>query len=503
MADDQFQRSYRASEPPVRGPAKTPGNDPLAELARLIGQTDPFGEFGRDSTRRAAAPSSDERSDWNTKPLGTRFSPAPAPDPHAGMPPQRSAGNGFYAVRPASPEQQVDPLQGQFGVQSYGRQTYGGAPTPHVDPYQADREHYQEDGHQEGQETQEAHESQEPQEAYDQDYAQQTDDDYYYEDMPQPRRRLGVIAIAGVLALAVIGTAGAFGYRAVFGSSGSPQPPPVIKADAGPNKIVPAAAGKDAQSNKLITDRVNERGQSEKLVSREEQPIDKPASVVLAQAPQQSPMGSGVVGSEPKKVRTIAIHPDQAVADASAPPASPLAAAPPARGAPAAPAAKPSPAPPPPARVVNNATADAEEDATPAPAPRAATRPATPPPANSPIPLNPDASAKTAAPPTRTATVAPTAQAAPPAVSSTAGPGSYVQVSSQRSEAEAQNAFRGLQAKYPDQLGGRPLQVLKVDLGAKGTYYRAMVGPFANANEAAELCSSLKSAGGQCLIQRN
>src|SRR5262249_41132090 len=148
-----------------------------------------------------------------------------------------------------------------------------------------------------------------------------------YEDMPQPRRRLGVIAIAGVLALAVIGTAGAFGYRSLFGSSGSPQPPPVIKADAGPNKIVPAAAGKDTQSNKLITDRVNERGQSEKLVSREEQPIDKPASAVL-QGPQQSALGSGVIGSEPKKVRTIAIHPDQsAVPDASTPPGgSPLAA---------------------------------------------------------------------------------------------------------------------------------------------------------------------------------
>jgi hypothetical protein len=78
-----------------------------------------------------------------------------------------------------------------------------------------------------------------------------------------------------------------------------------------------------------------------------------------------------------------------------------------------------------------------------------------------------------------------------------------VQVSSQRSEAEAQSAFRGLQAKYPDQLGGRQVQVVKVDLGAKGTYYRAMVGPFTNANEASELCSSLKSAGGQCLVQKN
>jgi len=124
-----------------------------------------------------------------------------------------------------------------------------------------------------------------------------------------------------------------------------------------------------------------------------------------------------------------------------------------------------------------------------------------PAPGNAPLSLNPDASARAAAPPTRTAAVAPTQ--APPAASTAGGPGSYVQVSSQRSEAEAQSAFRGLQTKYPDQLGGRQVQVIKADLGAKGTYYRAMVGPFANANEAAELCSSLKSAGGQCLIQRN
>ena len=78
-----------------------------------------------------------------------------------------------------------------------------------------------------------------------------------------------------------------------------------------------------------------------------------------------------------------------------------------------------------------------------------------------------------------------------------------MQVSSQRSEAEAQAAFRGLQAKFPNQLGGRQPVVHKVDLGAKGTYYRAMVGPFATANEAVELCTSLKSAGGQCLVQKN
>jgi len=316
-----------------------------------------------------------------------------------------------------------------------------------------------------------------------------------------PLRRVGVVAIAGVLALAVVGTAGAFGYRALFGSSGSPQPPPVIKADAGPNKIVPAPAGKDSQANKLITERVNERGQSERLVSREEQPIDKPTTVVLSQPQQQLPMGSGVVGSEPKKVRTIAIHPDQ-VADASAPGVSPLAAAPRAAAAPAARASAP------PARAATSTTADAEDDAAPAPAARSAVRQTAPASGNGPLSLNPDASAAARAPaaPARTAAVAPPAQPAQPAPaasSGTAGPGSYVQVSSQRSEAEAQSAFRSLQAKYPNQLGGRQLQILKADLGAKGTYYRAAVGPFGNANEAAELCSSLKSAGGQCLIQRN
>src|SRR5574339_500413 len=111
------------------------------------------------------------------------------------------------------------------------------------------------------------------------------------------------MANTGVAALAVIGTPAAFGYRALVGSSGSSaKPPPVIKADTPPSKIVPATTGKDTQSNKLITDRVNERGQSEKLVSREEQPLDRPTATALSQSGPQVALGSGVIGSEPKKV---------------------------------------------------------------------------------------------------------------------------------------------------------------------------------------------------------
>jgi sporulation related protein len=497
MADDQFQRPYRASEPPVRGVAKTPGSDPLAELARLIGQTDPFGEFGREPPHRAPASQPGEHSDWNA-PAGTPYTTEAGVN-HPPVPPQRFGGNGYYTARSAPGDRPVDAVQDYHG-QSYGRASYGGTPSTIDDElYQADHEargyplnqaDYQHD-------------------AYVQDTAHHAEEEYY-DDAPTSRRRLGVMAIAGVLALAVIGTAGAFGYRALFRSTGSPQPPPVIKADTGPSKIVPATTGKDAQSNKLITDRMNERGQSEKLVSREEQPLDKPTTVVLSQPAPQSELGSGVIGSEPKKVRTIAIHPDQPVgADATPQGAAPLAAVAPARAA--TPAARPST---PPARATDTPTAEVEQDAAPPPTARAAApvRSSAPPPNGAPLSLSPDAAPlraaerAPAAAPSRTASVAAPAPVAPApsaAAGNAGGPGSYVQVSSQRSEAEAQAAFRSLQAKYPNQLGGRQPLIHRVDLGAKGTYYRTMVGPFANAGEAGELCASLKAAGGQCLIQRN
>jgi hypothetical protein len=76
-------------------------------------------------------------------------------------------------------------------------------------------------------------------------------------------------------------------------------------------------------------------------------------------------------------------------------------------------------------------------------------------------------------------------------------------LTSQRSEADAMAAFRSLRAKFPNQLGSREPIIRRADLGAKGTYYRAMVGPFASAEAAAGMCSNLKAAGGTCLVQRN
>ena len=66
MADDNNAR-YRSNEPFGGGPASaTPANDPLAELARLIGQNDPFAENGRDA-RAPAQPAPDTKARYDER----------------------------------------------------------------------------------------------------------------------------------------------------------------------------------------------------------------------------------------------------------------------------------------------------------------------------------------------------------------------------------------------------------------------------------------------------
>jgi hypothetical protein len=85
----------------------------------------------------------------------------------------------------------------------------------------------------------------------------------------------------------------------------------------------------------------------------------------------------------------------------------------------------------------------------------------------------------------------------------TARGGYLVQVSSQKDEADAKASYRALQNKFPAALGSRLPIIKRADLGDKGVYYRTMVGPFVSTEEAAQFCGNLKSAGGQCVVQRN
>ncbi|MDO8878957.1 MAG: SPOR domain-containing protein [Pseudolabrys sp.] len=489
MADDHNQRPYRGNDASQRlasGAAPASASDPLAELARLIGQNDPFAEFGRDGSKRAAVPQPAPSAPPQQAPL---YGSPDFPRASFGSAPLAGGADLYHVDDQTTAYQQPEqPAPGYGGVPNYDVPGYGapgyeasGFP---VAPAGAAYEH----------------------DAFPPSGAQQQGlpEDDYYDDVPPNRRRIGILAIAGVFALAVIGTAGAFGYRAIFGSSSVSSPPPVIKAEQAPSKIVPAAAS-NTQNSKAITDRANDRGQGERLVSREETPV-----VVTTTQPQAAaPLGSGIVGSEPKRIRTIAIKPDQPLDGMPTPPDSIPAPTAQPRVISTTPQRAVTPAPTPaPQAMPEQAPAAPMRVANPQPAERAAPPVAQPaaraeaPPPNAPLSLNPNApnaAPARAAPPQRAAAIAPP----PPAATSGSGGGYAVQVSAQRSEEEAQAAFRSLQGKFPGQLGNRQPLIKRVDLGDKGIFFRAMVGPFGDSAQANQMCASLKSAGGSCLVQKN
>src|SRR6185312_9324400 len=79
MADDSNFRSYRPADPRWPAPAAPEaatkgGSDPLAELARLIGQTDPFAE-----PQRGAAPTPVRPAPIAAPPQAPVRRPVPSP----------------------------------------------------------------------------------------------------------------------------------------------------------------------------------------------------------------------------------------------------------------------------------------------------------------------------------------------------------------------------------------------------------------------------------------
>jgi hypothetical protein len=91
---------------------------------------------------------------------------------------------------------------------------------------------------------------------------------------------------------------------------------------------------------------------------------------------------------------------------------------------------------------------------------------------------------------------------APPSPPGTHESGNWVvQLSAQRTEEEAQSAFRVAQSKYAV-LAGYQVLIRKKDRGRRGVFYAAQVGPLPR-DQADGLCSRIKNAGGKCLTQEN
>jgi hypothetical protein len=528
MADNNFRgaRGRASFAHEDERDAREALRDPLAELARLIGQADPRQSEPRNDFGRDARPNP-ESFDDAPRPLGADYAAdhgrtkpgryagdgnaepqAQPPDPH--LPPHdyaqpQGAGPRFNirepSIAPEDAEYYDDDAQGQAPSHDapyrdnarYQDEEIGGGRSRALPPLPPQSYDDGYDGEEQWQD-----------EGDDQSYAdQEYEDDGEGEGRP---RRRGLTALVAILMLAGVGAAGAYAYRTVFGGPMLPTLPPVIHANDGPNRIIPPQASASAEAD------VANSGNGEQLVPREEQPVQIqpqdasprsvstipvapqnaalassppdgspfPASPIVAPPPAPSGAGSDQASGPggPKKIHTVLIRPDQAAnaggANVNLPSVPPSQQA--SRTKPA-PAAKNGRAP---LAITPDGQASAPVPADPQPQPSPAPR-------------------------TQVARAEPAPRSAPPApAASAAASGSFaVQVTSQRSEQDAQTAFQALQAKYPDKLGNRQAIIRQVDLGDKGVYFRAMVGPYGSRAEAANMCMTLKAAGGDCVVQPN
>jgi hypothetical protein len=500
MADRYQDRPFPSADQ-ARGES-----DPLAELARLIGQNDPLGA--------AAKPARPLQSRANIRPQHydpPEEAPEAPPSPPAWMQrarhetplpppvppvPQDYDDEPEYEPAPVHPVHRYAAAQQPQHVaqqpQQYAahqqppqapEQDYYEAPQQYADEPQQDPSRY-DDALYGRLETGEHDYQRDP--AYPDDpYAYQGE----YEEEPAPKKRSsGLMTVAAVLALAVVGTGAAFAYRTFVGSPRSGEPP-IIRADNSPTKVVPAPSDASAAKN---PDRMLSGDGGEKLLSREETPVDvnsrsggprvvfpplnqnanpPPAASVSPSAPMPAAANGTMPNNEPRRIRTLAVKGDAAdnggiPAGASAPqrPAPPTRSAAAPAAAPAAPSAR------------NPASANAS--------------------ANPPMSLAPQASDPE--PPTRMAATNPT-QTAPTGAAE--GGGSFlVSVTSQDSESAARESFRVAQGKYASVLGSRSPVIRRVDLADGKVKYRAMVGPYRTRQEAVQFCTELKGAGGQCFI---
>jgi len=495
-------------------------NDPLAELARLIGQTDPFAAQGRPARPPAAAPASaqtyqddDYRQDDDQQDYGEQAAPAPpswmrranvqpqpAPEPDYPVAVNPVHPLHRYSAQPTAPEPDFHQPQAH---RDHGYQAQSYQPQAYQDQAYQDQA-YQEPAYQE------PYQQPDPSryddalygrlEAGEQDYQRDPaypDDPYAFQsdypeaDLDEPKKqRGGMMTVAAILALAVVGTGAAFAYKTYVGSPRSGEPP-IIKADNTPTKIVPAPTDSSAK----VPDRMLSGDGTEKIVPREEAPVDvnakaggprvvfpplnqnaNPPSVASVSPSMVPPPSAGPVSSNgtlpnnsPRAIRTVAVKGDQT--DSGTPQS--------------AAAAKPATPPKPVAAPAAPRTPPTSANAS----------------ANQPLSLAPQ-SAPVAEPPQRMAATNPT-QLAP---ASSSGGGYIVQVSSQQSEDSAAASYRVLQSKYGSVLGSRSPVIKRVDLTdkGKGIVYRAFAGPYGSAEEATQACNSLKSAGlSACFIQRN
>ncbi len=304
-------------------------------------------------------------------------------------------------------------------------------------------------------------------------YAEQDDyEEEYVEEEPRRGRR-GLLVVAALVGAIGLGGSMAYVYK-TYGKSFGGGNPPLVKADAQPAKTKPPVPGgkEFPNADRKIFGRLGE---------------DTAQATQSAAAPETQADGG------PRKVQTIAIAP---------PPAAPLPTvsvpgmAVENIGPPGGPRALPPIVPvqqaatPPPPKAAQKAAA-----AVAIPAPVAA-----PPPAATvasaeitPAPRKPAPRPKTAD--AASAAVAGAAPGQAPPAAATGTNGFVAVLSSQKSRLDALKVYADIQQKFGQVLSNKPADVQEANLGDKGVYYRAVVGPPGSRDAASNLCGQLKAAG--------
>ena len=456
-------------------------NDPLAELARIVGQDDPFQSL--------------LANDGSVRP---RQQSVPADD--------------LFAVRdtaaPAARQAQARGQQGGYADPGYDHAAY-----PQIDPRAAAQAHdYQSAASAEGQTA--YGNGGYAQEYYDEGEAQHAvygePESQGYPPVEQRRSRKGLAAVGTVLAAALLGVGAAYVYSG-GSASGESGAPPLVLATSAPTKVQPQNPGgvEIPNQNKQIYERASQSAQTKdtketKVVNREEQPVDVKQAVRMngavadatgatVSAPQGQQPAGGLNLGEPRKVRTLSIRPDGTLINPEASAARPVPVPLPAmtlpaeaRGTPvqAAPVQVAS-AQPFPAQARPAASTPVAASATPAP--------------SRPIPA---ASTPTSgSSPQSVAAVQPVPTAPATAAATEAVVGGYaVQLGLANSETAAGATLAQLQRKHPD-LNGKPSMIRKAEVNGN-TIYRVRIGPLAK-EEASSLCSKVQGQGGQCFVAKN
>ncbi|PAQ08397.1 sporulation protein [Mesorhizobium temperatum] len=88
-----------------------------------------------------------------------------------------------------------------------------------------------------------------------------------------------------------------------------------------------------------------------------------------------------------------------------------------------------------------------------------------------------------------------------PTAASTGGGSWSMQIASQPTVESAQSTYQDLQRRYGSVLSGHTANIVKAEITGKGTFYRVRV-PAKSRNDAINLCTNYKAAGGNCFVSR-